>query len=289
MESRSIAPRRAPSWPVELATRRSTWSWAVRRPRRCRRRSARASSCRPRTSSNCWSSRRNLWGRRSSRTSRLKRLSACTACPPRQERDTRTGRDARRTALARSHARARARAESRFRLSHSAAVRCDPCVVCVSSSRRPGDDARTPNHAALAPRDRPKNGRICRRDGRTDRPTIDRRRLRRRKGKAAYGLLCSIPTDRSTRSEEDDASSRKVTEGHGSVGDRERYHLRGIVVISDTIAEIRSPQQGCETRDERKLLDSLVHWTWLSLESICVHDGAKDGAAVMHDTRNDWI
>jgi len=114
MQSRSIAPRRAPSWPVELVTRRSTWSWAVRRPRRCRRRSARASSCRPRTSSSRWSSRRNLWGRRSSRTSRLKRLSACTACPPRRERDTRTGRDAR-TTLGRSHARTHARKRARAR------------------------------------------------------------------------------------------------------------------------------------------------------------------------------
>lgn len=68
---RNIAPRRAPSWPVELAERRSTWFWAGHRPRRCLP-PARASSCRPRTSSDRW---RSLTEHRWRRTSFLGDLS----------------------------------------------------------------------------------------------------------------------------------------------------------------------------------------------------------------------
>jgi len=177
MQSRSIAPRRAPSWPVELVTRRSTWSWAVRRPRRCRPRSARASSCRPRTSSSRWSSRRNLWGRRSSRTSRLKRLSACTACPPRRERDTRTGCDAR-TALDRSHARTHARKRARARgiaippqsLRGVGPLRFVRGLrLFIAPSRRRRADAESCRARATWPPDAYADGM----DGRTDRRSID--------------------------------------------------------------------------------------------------------------------
>lgn len=67
LSCRSIAPRRPPSWVVELAARKSTWSWAVRLSR-CRRHSKRANSYRPRISSGRRPTRWILSSRRWSRT-----------------------------------------------------------------------------------------------------------------------------------------------------------------------------------------------------------------------------
>lgn len=68
LSCRSIVPRIPPSWAVELAARKSTWSWVVRLSSRCRQHLKRASSCRPRISSSRRPTRRILSSRRWSRT-----------------------------------------------------------------------------------------------------------------------------------------------------------------------------------------------------------------------------